>query len=179
MVQWVVSSQPYQAEGVAVRTETRTEISTDESGAKAAVLGVKMREAMAKVMAAAKARRARASGHTTARGRLKEAFSPARWRAGAGRWLPARMGTDAAIVLSDSSARALEAEADVVTDALARLAPAIARAAVYGLPVTVSVSDRRAAEVFRLVLARTVANRPTDRLIGIVVTDAKGGLPRA
>lgn len=154
-----------------MRTETTNEISTDESGARAAVLGVKMREAMAKMVAAARARRARTSGYAAGRGRLKAAFSPARWRAGAGRWLPARMRSDAAIVLSDSSSRAIEAEAETVADALVRLAPAVGRAAVYGEPVTVKVADRREAEIFRLALARSACERPSDRLVRIVVAE--------
>lgn len=154
-----------------MRTETTNKISTQISGAKAAMLSVKMREAMAKMVAAAKARRGRAGGHATARGRIREALSPARWRAGAGRWLPARMRADAAIVLSDSSSRAIEAEAAIVAEALVRLAPAVGRAAVYGGPVTVKVGDRRAAEVFRLALARSASERATDRLVRIVVTE--------
>jgi hypothetical protein len=154
-----------------VRTETTNEIATTESEAKAAVLSAKMREAMAKMVAAAKARRARAGGYATERGRLKAAFSPARWRAGAGRWLPARMRMDAAVVLSDTSPRAIEAEAAIVADALMRLLPAMGRAAVYGQPVTVRVADRRAAEVFRLALQKTSAERATDRLVRIVVAD--------
>jgi hypothetical protein len=159
-----------QGRGVAVRTETTNQITTDESEAKAALLRVKMREAMAKMVAAAKARRAR-TGHANGRGRLKAALSPARWRAGAGRWLPARMRADAAVVLSDTSPRAIEAEAAIVADALMRLPPAMGRAAVYGEPVTIRVPDRRAAEVFRLALQKTSAERVTDRLVRIVVAE--------
>jgi hypothetical protein len=155
-----------------MRTETTIEVSHKEPNARTAILGAKMREAMAKVMAAAKVRRERSGAHATARGRLKDALSPARWRAGAGRWLPARMRAGAAIVLSDSvSSRAIEAEAQMVAEALVRLAPAVGRAAVYGEAVTVRVADRRAAEVFRLALARTAAERTSDRLVRIVVAD--------
>jgi N-acetylglucosamine kinase-like BadF-type ATPase len=56
-----------------------------------------------------------------------------------------------------------------VADALKRLAPAVGRAAVYGEPVTVNVVDRRAAEIFRLALARSACERATDRLVRIVV----------
>lgn len=154
-----------------MRTETTNEISSEASGAKAAVLSVRMREAMARMVAAAKARRARAGGHGPARGRLKAALSPARWRAGAGRWLPARMRADAAVVRSDSSMRAIEAEAALVADALMQLPPAMGRAAVYGEPVTVKVADRRAAEVFRMALQRTADQRITDRLVRIVLSE--------
>jgi hypothetical protein len=152
-----------------VRTETTNQIATDESGAKAAVLSAKMREAMAKMVAAAKARRAR--DYPSGRGRLKAAFSPARWRAGAGRWLPTRMRAGAAVVLSDTSPRAIEAEAAIISDALLRLAPATGRAAVYGEPVTVRVGDRRTAEVFRLALQKASAVRATDRLVQIVIAE--------
>jgi len=155
-----------------MRTETTIEIPHKESSVKAAILGARMREAMAKVVAAAKVRRERSGTHATARGRLKAAFSPARWRAGAGRWLPARMRAGAAIVLTDSvSSRAIEAEAQMVAEALVRLAPAVGRAAVYGEAVTVRVTDRRAAEVFRMALARTASERRSDRLVRIVVAD--------
>jgi hypothetical protein len=130
-----------------------------------------MRAAMAKMVAAAKARQARTRGYATGRGRLKAALSPARWRAGADRWLPARRRADVAIVLSDSSSRAIEAEAEIVADALKRLAPAVGRAALYGEPVTVKVADRRAAEVFRLALVRSASERSTDRLVRVVVSD--------
>lgn len=155
-----------------MRTETTNQMSEDRSSVRAVVLGARMREAMAKMVAAAKARRARATGHATARGRLKAALSPARWRAGAGRWLPASIGRpDAAIVLSDSSSRAIEAEGQIVAEALVRLAPAVGRAAVYGEPVIVRVADRRTAEVFRLALQRTCAERASDRLVRIVVAE--------
>jgi hypothetical protein len=81
------------------------------------------------------------------------------------------MRADAAVVLSDTSPRAIEAEATIVADALMRLPPAMGRAAVYGEPVTVRVADRRTAEVFRLALQKTSAERVTDRLVRIVVAE--------
>jgi hypothetical protein len=75
------------------------------------------------------------------------------------------------MVLSNTSPRAIEAEAAIVADALTRLPPAIGRAAIYGEPVTVRVADRRSAEVFRLALQKTAAERVTDRLVRIVVVE--------
>jgi len=157
-----------------MRTESRIEIPDGSSG-KAAVLSVKMREAMAKVVAAARARSAarRAAGPATARGRLKAALSPARWRAGAGRWLPAGIRAGGMVVIQESvPAQTSEAEAALAAEVLVRLAPATSRAALYGKPVTIRLDDERLADVFRAALARTAVDRPTDRLVQIVVTDA-------
>jgi hypothetical protein len=149
-----------------MRAKNIQELPADLSVARSAMLSAKVREAMAKMMAAAKARRVK---HTTARGRIKAAFSPSIWRAGARRWLPLRAGQ--AVVLPDSAASraAVEAEAKMIADALIRLSPAISRAAVYGLPVTVKAGDVRTAEVFRAALVHTSAARSSDRLVRIVV----------
>lgn len=151
-----------------MRVQTKNDISSDFPDARPAVLSARVREAMAMMMAAARARRANRS---TARGRLKAALSPASWRAGARRWLPMR--ADAAVVLPDSAASraAIEAEAKMIAEALVKLSPAVSRAALYGLPVTVNAGDVRTAEVFRAALARTAANRSTDRLVCVTVAE--------
>jgi hypothetical protein len=149
-----------------MRIEDTQEISSDLTQVRSVVLSAKVREAMAKMMAVAKSRRIKP---TTDRGRFKAAFSPSNWRAGARRWLPLR--ADRAIVLPDSAASraVLEAEAKMVADALVRLGPAISRAAVYGLPVTVKAGDPRTAEVFRAALTHTATCRASDRLVRVVV----------
>lgn len=147
-----------------------SQLEPEPSVAKGAVLSGKMREAMAKVMAAAKARRERrATAPTTTRGRIKAALSPSRWRAGAGRWFPARMQPGGMVVVQAS--RAPAADAALVAEALVQLAPAAFRAALYGTEVTLRVEDERMAEVFRLALEQTADERPTNRLVKIV---AKG-----
>ena len=150
-----------------MRTDIVLETSSSESNAKAVFLGDKMRAAMAKVVAAAKAPRTRVGTSAEARGRLRAALSPARWRDGARRWLPPRMPMDVAVVLPDSAATRA-AESQLVAEALQSLAPAISRAALYGRPVTVRVADGRTAEVYRGALARTASQRSTDRLIQVV-----------
>lgn len=148
-----------------MRSESQFE--PDPSIGKGAALSGKMREAMAKVVAAAKARRERrATAPTTTRGRIRAAFSPSRWRAGAGHWLPARMRSGGMVVMQSS--RAPAADAALVADALVQLAPAAFRAALYGTEVTLRVEDERTAEVFRLALERTAGERPTNRLVKIV-----------
>ena len=150
-----------------MRTDTSIKTPARDSNAKTVFLGVRMRAAMAKMVAAAKAPRARATSPATARGRLKAALSPARWRDGARRWLPARRRDDVAVVLPDSAAtRAVEAK--LVADALQLLAPAISRAALYGKPVTVRVADGHTAEVYRAALVHTASQRSTDRLVSVV-----------
>jgi hypothetical protein len=133
-----------------------------------------MHEAMAKVMAAARARRERrATAPVTARGRLKAALSPARWRAGAGRWLPARVETGGMVVVQEHvPAKLAAADAALVAEALVQLAPAASRAALYGTEVTVRLDDQRLAEVFRAALEQTAKERPTNRLVKIVVAGA-------
>ena len=152
-------------------SEIRTTASSGPDGGTAAILSEKMRAAMAKVMAAAKAAKARREQgrRVDARSRFKAALSPMRWRSRAGRWLPARFA-EAAIVLPDPPFRVIGAEAELIANALACLAPAIGRAAVYGTPVTVKVADRHTADVYRAALSRS--ERPTDRLVRIVVADA-------
>ena len=49
-----------------------------------------------------------------------------------------------------------------------RLTPALLRASIIGVPVTVEVPDERTAEVFRAALAKTRRGRPTDRLVEVV-----------
>ena len=150
-----------------MRTDTLIETSARDSNAKTVFLSVKMRAAMAKMVAAAKAPRGRVSGPANARGRLKAALSPARWRDGARRWLPVRRRDDVAVVLPDSAATR-SAEAQLVAEALQSLAPAISRAALYGKPVTVTVADHHTAEVYRAALVRTASQRSTDRLVSVV-----------
>ena len=153
-----------------MRTDTVLNTSSRESNAKGIFLGDKMRAAMAKMVAAAKAPRSR-TAPANARGRLKAALSPSRWRDGARRWLPVRMQNDVAVVLPDSAAtRAVEAK--LVAEALQLLAPAISRAALYGKPVTVNVADPHIAEVYRAALVRTASQRSTDRLVSVTVTAA-------
>ncbi len=62
--------------------------------------------------------------------------------------------------------------AAAVASALDILAPASARAAVHGAPVTVTVNDEDTAQVFRAALELTAVNRPTDGLIEVRVRDA-------
>jgi hypothetical protein len=138
------------------------------NGAVGAKMSDKMKAAMVKMLAAAKARHAKRK--RAARRDLRAAFSPTRWRRRAGRWLPASFSANTAFVLPDPSVRVVDAEAKLVADALTRLAPAIGRAAVYGTPVRVTVADRHTADVFREALVRT--ERSTDRLVQIVLTDA-------
>jgi hypothetical protein len=57
--------------------------------------------------------------------------------------------------------------------AIERLAPATFRSATLGQPVVVVVPDAVIAAVFRAALARTGAQRPTDRLLEIVVADGR------
>ncbi len=67
-----------------------------------------------------------------------------------------------------------EAEFDgatLVAMAMDKLTPALLRASIIGVPVTVEVPDERTAEVFRAALAMTRDRRPTDRL-GVVVAMA-------
>ena len=154
-----------------MKTDTVLSTSTRDSNAKPLFLGDKMRAAMAKMMAAAKAPRPRAGSPANARGRLKAALNPARWRDGARRWLPARIQDNVAVVLPDSAAtRAIEAQ--MVAKALGSLAPAISRAAMYGLPVTVKVADNHTAEVYRAALVHTASQRSTDRLVSVTVAAA-------
>ncbi len=58
--------------------------------------------------------------------------------------------------------------ATLVALAMDRLTPALLRASIIGVPVTVEVPDERIAEVFRAALAQTRAGRPTDRLVEVV-----------
>ncbi len=154
-----------------MKTDTVFSTSTRESNAKTIFLGDKMRAAMAKMMAAAKAPRARSVAPANTRGRLKAALNPARWRDGARRWLPSRIQDNVAVVLPDSAAtRAIEAQ--MVAKALGCLAPAISRAALYGRPVTVQVTDNHTAEVYRAALVHTASQRSTDRLISVMVAAA-------
>ena len=151
-----------------MRTDTVLDTSAHESNAKPLFLGDKMRAAMAKMVAAAKAPHPQISSPAKARGRLKAALNPARWRDGARRWLPASMRQDVAVVLPDSAATRA-AEAQLIAEALGCLAPAISRAALYGRPVTVKVADNYTAEVYRAVLVRTASQRSTDRLVSVTV----------
>jgi hypothetical protein len=50
-----------------------------------------------------------------------------------------------------------------------RLSPACVRAAVTGVPQTITVPDAETAEVFRAALALSAKERPSDQLIRIVV----------
>ncbi len=59
--------------------------------------------------------------------------------------------------------------ATLVALAMDRLTPALVRASIIGLPVTVEAPDERTAEVFRAALEQTRTARPTDRLVEIVV----------
>ena len=154
-----------------MRTDTVLNTSARESNAKPLFLGDKMRAAMAKMVAVAKAPHPQINSPAKARGRLKAALNPARWRDGARRWLPAGMRQDVAVVLPDSAAtRAIEAQ--MVAKALGCLAPAISRAAMYGLPVTVKVADHHTAEVYRAALVHTAEQRSTDRLVSVTVAAA-------
>jgi hypothetical protein len=154
-----------------VRTDTVLNTSSRESNAKVVFLGDKMRAAMAKMVAAAKAPRARAAKPAKARGRIKAALNPARWRDGARRWLPVSMRQDVAVVLPDSAATRA-AEAKLLAEALQCLAPAISRAALYGKPVTVNVANPHTAEVYRAALVHTALQRSTDRLVSVAVAAA-------
>lgn len=58
--------------------------------------------------------------------------------------------------------------ATLVALAMDRLTPALLRASIIGVPVTVEVPDERTAEVFRAALAQTRAGRPTDSLVEVV-----------
>jgi hypothetical protein len=58
--------------------------------------------------------------------------------------------------------------ATLVALAMDRLTPALLRASIIGVPVTVEVPDERTAEVFRAALAKTRSGRPTDRLVEVV-----------
>ena len=58
--------------------------------------------------------------------------------------------------------------AALVALAMDRLTPALFRASIIGVPVTVEVPDERTAEVFRAALAQTRTGRPTDRLVEVV-----------
>jgi hypothetical protein len=152
-------------------SEIRTTARSGPDAGTAAVFSGKMRAAMALMMAAARAAKARReqARRPGAHSRFKAALSPTRWRSRAGRWLPARF-SESAIVLPDPPIRVIDAEAQLIADALARLAPAIGRAAVYGTPVTVTVADRHTADVYRAALSRS--ERPTDRLVSVIVADA-------
>ena len=154
-----------------MKTDTVLSTSTRDSNAKPLFLGDKMRAAMAKMVAVAKAPRPQTNSPTQGRGRLKAALNPARWRDGARRWLPARIQDNVAVVLPDSAAtRAVEAQ--MVAKALCCLAPAISRAALYGKPVTVQVADNHTAEVYRAALVHTAEQRSTDRLVSVTVAAA-------
>ncbi len=64
-----------------------------------------------------------------------------------------------------------EAEFDgatLVALAMDKLTPALLRASIIGVPVTVEVADEHIAEVFRAALAKTRDGRPTDRLVEVV-----------
>ncbi|MGE5538251.1 MAG: hypothetical protein ACM30I_06520 [Gemmatimonas sp.] len=154
-----------------MRAESEIRTTPGADAGKTAVLSEKMRAAMAKMMAAAKAAKARReqARRLDARSRFKAALSPARWRNRAGRWFPARFAAATAVVLPDPPLRVLDFEAQLVADALTRLAPAIGRAAVHGEPITVTVADGHTADVFREALTRT--ERTTDRLVRIVVRE--------
>jgi hypothetical protein len=58
--------------------------------------------------------------------------------------------------------------ATLVALAMDKLTPALLRASIIGVPVTVEVADERTAEVFRDALAQTCRGRPTDRLVEVV-----------
>ena len=58
--------------------------------------------------------------------------------------------------------------ATLVALAMDRLTPALLRASIIGVPVTVEVPDEQIAEVFRAALAQTRTGRPTDRLVEVV-----------
>ena len=62
--------------------------------------------------------------------------------------------------------------AELVELAMNTLAPASMRASAHGKPVTVTVPDEGTAAVFRAALELTVAERPTDALITIKVSDS-------
>ena len=58
--------------------------------------------------------------------------------------------------------------ATLVALAMDRLTPALLRASIIGVPVTVEVPDEEIAEIFRAALAQTRTGRPTDRLVEVV-----------
>ena len=153
-----------------MRAKTANNRSSDGLAGRA-LIGRKVRMAMARMMAAAKHPRASAAGTAPPHGRIKAALSPSRWRAGARRWWPSAIRAGGAVVLPDSAASraAVEAEAKIVAEALLRLAPAMFRAALYGLPVSVKAPDARTADVFRAALLHNAAERPTNRLVKVVV----------
>ncbi len=69
--------------------------------------------------------------------------------------------------------RRFRAKADIdaatlVALAMDKLTPALLRASIIGVPVTVVVPDEHIAEVFRAALAKTRDGRPTDRLVEVV-----------
>lgn len=58
--------------------------------------------------------------------------------------------------------------ASLVALAMDRLTPALLRASIIGVPVTVEVPDEQTAEIFRAALEKTRSGRPTDRLVEVV-----------
>jgi hypothetical protein len=119
---------------------------------KSVVIRQKMKSAFAKVLLAAKAR-------GTAKEKAQQAFAAL-----------AEFGFVEGFE-RQSEAQDLSDKASLVAMALLRLSPACARVAVTGLPHTITVPNSHTAEVFRAAIAESAKQRPSDRLVRIVVAD--------
>ena len=127
--------------------------------AKSIVIRQKMKSAFAKVVLAARAR-------GTAKEKAQQALaalSEFGWIDGMDRRALAPVASTPVVVQHGPDRTAL------VAFTLTRLSPASVRAAVTGMPQVIVVPDADMAEVFRAALAQSAKDRPSDRLIQIVL----------
>jgi hypothetical protein len=128
---------------------------TDVTENKSVVIRQKMKSAFAKVLLAARAR-------GTAKEKAQQALAAlAEFGFVDGYDRQPETQIDPNALIADQAA--------LVALALMRLSPACARVAVTGLPHVVTVPDAYTAEVFRAAIAQSAKERPSDRLVRIVV----------
>jgi len=127
--------------------------------AKSVVIRQKMKSAFAKVLLAARAR-----------GTAKEKAQQALAALSEFSWAD---GVERQTLIRETVIQVLPQpgidRAELVALAMLRLSPACVRAAVTGVPQTITVPDAETAEVFRAALALSAKERPSDQLIRIVV----------
>jgi hypothetical protein len=129
----------------------------------------RMRGALFKVLEKAKSeqkpggpmRLPRAGGYVSlAQSGLKKMFKTDAWRFG-----PPRLNVVEPAPSSEPHS------VELVAKAINVLGPASYRAAIFGVPVTVTVSDQATADVFRAAIKQSCAERPTNHLIRIAVKE--------
>lgn len=134
----------------------------------------RMKGALVKVLEKAKGDRkqvpeskrfARAGGYVSlAQSGLKKMFKTDAWRVDSPRLESPRLD-----VAEPTPADAARDPVRLVSFAINALGPASYRAAIFGLPVTVTVADEATAEVMRAAVELSCRERPTNHLIRIAV----------